>query len=107
MGISSHFNCCGNGNVQNTSVLMDNNEQNNENENKNNGEKNNYITGSNINFNRDYTFKGKSINWTSSTLVMAKNDSNINKGPFVPNTIEEKNTKEAMESSDEMFNKLN
>ena len=38
---------------------------------------------------------------------MAKNDSNINKGPFVPNTIEEKNTKEAMESFDEMFNKLN
>ena len=107
MGISSHFNCCGNGNVQNTSVLMDNNEQNNENENKNDGEKNNYITRSNINFNRDYTFKGKSINCTSSTLVMAKNDSNINKGPFVPNTIEEKNTKEAMESFDEMFNKLN
>ena len=107
MGISSHFNCCGNGNVQNTSVLMDNNEQNNENENKNDGEKNNYRTGSNINFNRDYTFKGKSINCTSSTLVMAKNDSNINKGPFVPNTIEEKNTKEAMESFDEMFNKLN
>ena len=107
MGISSHFNCSGNGNVQNTSVLMDNNEQNNENENKNNEEKNNYITGSNINFNRDYTFKGKSINCTSSTLVMAKNDSNINKGPFVPNTIEEKNTKEAMESFDEMFNKLN
>ena len=107
MGISSHFNCCGNGNVQNTSVLMDNNEQNNENENKNDGEKNNYITGSNINFKRDYTFKGKSINCNSSTLVMAKNDSNINKGPFVPNTIEEKNTKEAMESFDEMFNKLN
>ena len=107
MGISSHFNCCGNGNVQNTSVLMDNNEQNNENENKNNEEENNNITGSNINFKRDYTFKGKSINCTSSTLVMAKNDSNINKGPFVPNTIEEKNTKEAMESFDEMFNKLN
>ena len=105
MGISSHFNCCGNGNVQNTSLLMDNNEQNKKNENI--GEENNYITGSNINFNRDYTFKGKSINCTSSTLVMAKNDSNINKGPFVPNTIEEKNTKEAMESFDEMFNKLN
>ena len=107
MGIGGHFNCCGKGNVQNTSVIMDNNEQNNENENKNNGEENNIIAGSNINFNRDYTFKGKSINCTNSTLVMAKNDSNINKGPFVPNTIEQKNTKEAMESFDEMFNKLN
>jgi len=62
---------------------------------------------SEIKIDKNYTFRGKSSQLTNSVLVLSKNDGKINKGPFVPNTIEQKNTKEEMESFDEMFDKLN
>ena len=116
MGIGSHFNCCGKGKIDNNEFTDDDinnpnadNKVNNKDENNKNNDTKNQVQESNIVqsnniFNKDYSFKGKSFN---STLVVAKNDSNINKGPFVPNTIEQKNTKEAIESFDKMFENLN
>ena len=107
MGIGSHFNCCGKGNLG-VSINMkidDDRNENNINE-KNTAEENNMYK-SNENTNGDYTFQAKSSHNTNSSYVVAKNNSILNKGPFIPNTIEQKNIKGVMESFDEMFEKLN
>ena len=111
MGTGSYFFCCGNGKKEKDEFVVDENDKKEEkvddkNENNNNNDNNNII-GSNINIDNNYTFRGKSSQLTNSVLVLSKNDGKINKGPFVPNTIEQKNTKEEMESFDEMFDKLN
>ena len=112
MGIGSHFNCCGKSDLKKTVLIIDENDTDNQEvANKENEDKkiieNKNIIQSNTNFNRDYTFQAKSSQCINSVLVLPNNESDVNKGPFVPNTIEQKNTKEALESFDEMFERLN
>ena len=111
MGTGSYLFCCGKGKKEKGEFIIDDHDKKEEkeddkNDNNNTNDNNNIII-SNINFDNNYTFRGKSSQLTNSVLVLSKNDDKINKGPFVPNTIEQKNTKEEMGSFDELYDKLN
>ena len=111
MGIACPFNYCGTVKKEKAEFITDDEKKKDstdtdKDENKITND-NNIIVKTEIKIDKNYTFRGKSSQLTNSVLVLSKNDGKINKGPFVPNTIEQKNTKEEMESFDEMFDKLN